>query len=88
MRVRQRAIGLNFIDIYFRNGLYKAEPPFIAGNEGAGEVTAVGPGVTGFHPGDRVGYYLPLGCCRGAQRRRRRAPSNCPTPSATSRRLC
>lgn len=62
LRVRQRAIGLNFIDIYFRNGLYKAEPPFIAGNEGAGEVTAVGPGVTGFHPGDRVGYYLPLGC--------------------------
>lgn len=63
LRVRQHAIGLNFIDTYFRSGLYKvAKMPFIVGNEGAGEVTAVGPGVTNFHVGDRVGYYLPLGC--------------------------
>lgn len=63
LRVKQHAIGLNFIDTYFRSGLYKAPHlPFIAGNEGAGEVTALGPGATGFKVGDRVAYYLPLGC--------------------------
>lgn len=62
VRIRQHAIGLNFIDTYFRSGLYKAPSlPFIAGNEGAGEVVSVGPGVTNFHPGDRVAYYLNLG---------------------------
>ncbi len=62
VRIRQHAIGLNFIDCYFRSGLYKAPiMPFIAGNEGAGEVISVGPGVTNFHPGDRVAYYSNLG---------------------------
>lgn len=62
VRIRQHAIGLNFIDTYFRSGLYKAPVmPFIAGNEGAGEVIAVGPGVTTFHPGDRVAYYFNFG---------------------------
>ena len=62
VRIRQHAVGLNFIDVYFRTGLYKAPGlPFIAGNEAAGEVVAVGPGVTHFHPGDRVAYYFNLG---------------------------
>ncbi|MCR6734278.1 MAG: quinone oxidoreductase [Afipia sp.] len=62
VRIRQHAIGLNFIDVYFRNGLYKAPSlPFIVGNEAAGEVVSVGPGVTNFHPGDRVAYYFNLG---------------------------
>ncbi len=62
VRIRQHAVGLNFIDVYFRTGLYKAPGlPFIAGNEAAGEVIAVGPGVTNFHPGDRVAYYFNLG---------------------------
>jgi NADPH2:quinone reductase len=62
VRIRQHAVGLNFIDVYYRTGLYKApELPFIAGNEAAGEVVAVGPGVTNFHPGDRVAYYFNLG---------------------------
>src|SRR5246127_5592887 len=62
VRIRQHAVGLNFIDVYFRTGLYKAPGlPFIAGNEAAGEVIAVGPGVTNFHPGDRVAYYYTLG---------------------------
>ncbi len=62
VRIRQHAVGLNFIDVYFRTGLYKAPGlPFIAGNEAAGEVLAVGPGVTNFHPGDRVAYYFNLG---------------------------
>jgi NADPH2:quinone reductase len=62
VRIKQHAIGVNFIDVYFRTGLYKAPTmPFIAGNEAAGEVVEVGPGVTGFHPGDRVAYYSAFG---------------------------
>ena len=60
--VRIEAAGVNFIDVYFRTGLYKAPAlPFIAGNEASGEVLSVGPGVTNFHPGDRVAYYFNLG---------------------------
>ncbi len=56
-RVRQTAIGLNFIDVYFRTGLYKAPGlPFTPGQEGAGIVDAVGPGVTEISVGDRVAY--------------------------------
>ncbi|OQW57078.1 MAG: quinone oxidoreductase [Proteobacteria bacterium SG_bin9] len=62
VRLRQHAIGLNYIDTYFRTGLYKAPSlPFIAGNEASGEVVSVGPGVTNFHPGDRAAYYFNLG---------------------------
>jgi NADPH2:quinone reductase len=50
---------LNFIDTYYRTGLYKApELPFVVGNEASGEVVSAGPGVTNFHPGDRVAYYF------------------------------
>jgi NADPH2:quinone reductase len=62
LRMKQNAIGLNFIDTYYRTGLYKAPAmPFSPGNEAAGVVTAVGPGVSGFKAGDRVAYYGPLG---------------------------
>lgn len=62
VHVRNRAIGLNFVDIYFRSGDY-APPalPFIPGNEGAGEIVAVGAGVTEFAAGDRVAYVETLG---------------------------
>lgn len=61
--VQNRAIGLNFIDTYFRTGLYPApQMPFVPGNEGAGEVVSVGPNVTEFKPGDRVAYIAGLGC--------------------------
>ncbi|MBO9621552.1 MAG: quinone oxidoreductase [Sphingomonas sp.] len=57
VRVRNRAIGVNFIDIYHRTGAYPvAGLPFTPGKEGAGEVVALGPGVSGFAPGDRVAY--------------------------------
>ena len=59
--VRNHAIGLNFIDVYFRTGLYPAQLPFVPGNEGAGEVIAIGEGVTEFKPGDRVAYNGPIG---------------------------
>jgi NADPH2:quinone reductase len=55
-RVRQTAIGLNFIDTYQRSGLYPMALPFVGGNEGAGVVTAVGEGVTEVKVGDRVCY--------------------------------
>ena len=59
--VRNEAIGLNFIDTYFRAGRYPATLPFVPGNEGAGTIKAIGPGVAGFAVGDRVGYTDPLG---------------------------
>jgi len=60
--VRIEASGVNFIDIYFRTGLYKADPPIALGMEAAGIVEAIGPGVTEAEPGDRVAYTM----CRGS----------------------
>jgi NADPH:quinone reductase len=54
--VRIHAIGLNFIDVYFRKGLYKAALPFTPGMEAAGIVDSVGDGVDAVKPGDRVAY--------------------------------
>jgi NADPH2:quinone reductase len=61
VRIKQHAIGVNYIDIYIRSGMYPNQTPFTLGNEGAGEVVAVGDGVTGFKPGDRVAYAGGLG---------------------------
>jgi NADPH2:quinone reductase len=56
-RVRQTAIGVNFIDVYFRRGIYKTSHfPFVPGQEAAGIVEAIGPGVTEVAVGDRVAY--------------------------------
>jgi NADPH2:quinone reductase len=54
--LEQTAVGLNFIDTYQRSGLYPMSLPFVGGNEGAGVVKAVGPGVADFKPGDRACY--------------------------------
>jgi NADPH:quinone reductase len=59
--IKHHAVGVNYIDIYQRSGLYKMPLPFVPGSEGAGEVTAVGPGVTEFKVGDRVAYAGALG---------------------------
>jgi NADPH2:quinone reductase len=65
IRIKQHACGINYIDTYFRSGLSPPPPPqslpFVAGNEGAGEVVAVGSGVTEIKVGDRVGYTSALG---------------------------
>jgi NADPH2:quinone reductase len=55
-RVRVAAAGVNFIDVYFRTGLYPRPLPFVAGLEGAGRVEAVGPGVADLAAGDRVAW--------------------------------
>ncbi len=58
-RVAHRAIGVNFIDVYHRTGLYPLTLPSGLGGEGSGIVTAVGAGVTHVKPGDRVAYTAP-----------------------------
>ncbi len=61
-RVRHHAIGVNYLDVYYRSGFYPSPPrPFTPGNEGAGEVVTVGKGVKDFRPGDRVAYASTLG---------------------------
>lgn len=59
--VEVSAAGLNFIDTYHRSGLYPMDLPFTPGIEGAGKVLAVGEGVNGYSPGDRVGWVNALG---------------------------
>lgn len=61
VRIAQRAVGLNFIDVYHRTGAYPLPLPFVPGVEGAGVVEAVGDDVTGFTIGDRVAYAGPIG---------------------------
>jgi NADPH2:quinone reductase len=61
VRLKQHAVGVNFVDVYQRSGLYKMPTPFVAGSEGAGEVVAVGPGVTDFKVGDRGAYAGAMG---------------------------
>ena len=56
VRIRHHAIGLNFIDVYQRTGLYPLPMPLTLGMEGAGEIEAVGEGVTHLKPGDRAAY--------------------------------
>eukprot|EP00250_Pteridium_aquilinum_P020710 c24912_g4_i1 orf=427-1515(-) len=56
VRVKNSAIGINYIDVYFRTGIYKTQLPFTPGVEAAGVITAVGPGLTGRKVGDRVAY--------------------------------
>ena len=62
VRLKHHAIGVNFLDVYFRTGLYPAPSmPFTPGNEGAGEVLAIGSDVQEFKVGDRVAYATALG---------------------------
>ncbi len=63
IRLRQTAVGLNFIDVYHRSGTYPWPQPadLIVGSEGAGRVEAIGEGVTGLNVGDRVAYTQPMG---------------------------
>jgi NADPH:quinone reductase len=72
IRLRQTAIGLNFIDVYKRTGLYPVGMPGVLGEEGAGVVEAVGGGVDGLRVGDRVVY----NGLTGAYATRRNAPAD------------
>lgn len=83
VRIRQRAIGLNFIDTYQRSGLYKlANLPAVLGMEGAGDVIEVGEGVEAFRAGDRVAYGTELGGY--AEERNIRADRLVPLPQSIS----
>ena len=59
--IKVAASGVNFIDIYFRSGLYKAPFPIILGNEGSGTVESIAPDVTDVAPGDRVAWAMSRG---------------------------
>ena len=59
--VRLEAIGVNFIDVYHRTGLYPVPPPFHPGMEGAGVVEVIGRGVSEVKVGDRVAYAMSIG---------------------------
>lgn len=59
--VKVAVSGVNYIDIYFRKGVYPAPPPVVLGSEGAGTVEAIGPDVKNVAPGDRVAYAMPRG---------------------------
>jgi NADPH2:quinone reductase len=61
VKIKQEAVGLNFIDVYHRTGLYKQELPFTPGVEGAGTVESVGAAVANVKKGDRVAYAGPIG---------------------------
>jgi NADPH:quinone reductase len=62
VRIRHHAIGINYLDVYYRSGVYPSpNRPFTPGNEGAGEIIAFGKGVKGFKLGDRVAYVGALG---------------------------
>lgn len=62
VRIRHTAVGVNYIDVYFRTGLYPSPPfPFTPGMEAAGVVEAVGEGVSDLKEGDRVAYAMVLG---------------------------
>lgn len=63
--VQLDAVGVNFIDIYQRMGLYPLPLPFTPGNEGAGTVLEIGPGVTEVAPGDKVAYCGAIGSYAG-----------------------
>ncbi|CDG81642.1 quinone oxidoreductase family protein [Janthinobacterium agaricidamnosum] len=71
-RIRHEAIGLNFIDVYFRTGLYPQPLPGGLGVEGAGIVEAIGDGVTEVKPGDRVAYAVRI---NGAYAQARNIPA-------------
>lgn len=83
IRIRHHAVGLNFIDIYQRSGVYPMALPAALGMEAAGVIEAVGPGVTHLQPGDRAAYASsPPGAYCAA--RVMRADQVCPLPDGIS----
>lgn len=85
IRIRHEAIGLNFIDVYQRTGLYPLDLPHALGMEAAGVVQAVGEGVTHLNPGDRAAYAaMPPGAY--ASERVMPAAQVCPLPDGVSSR--
>ena len=84
IRIRHKAIGLNFIDVYQRTGLYPLPMPLTLGMEGAGVVEAVGEGVTHLKAGDRAAYASnpPGSLLRAARDAGQERRASCPTRSS------
>ena len=83
IRIRHEAVGLNFIDVYQRSGLYPLEMPHALGMEAAGVIEAVGEGVTHLKPGDRAAYAaMPPGAY--CEARVMPAAQVCPVPDGIS----
>ena len=61
VRLKIEAAGVNFVDIYYRRGLYSQDTPFTPGMEAAGIVDSIGAGVQNFKPGDRGAYAMQIG---------------------------
>ena len=81
VRIKATAVGLNFIEVYQRTGLYPLQLPSGLGGEGTGVIEAIGPGVTGFKVGDRVGTFGPIGSyatARNVPAARSKAPTGWP----------
>ena len=76
--LRQTAIGLNYLDVYFRKGEFPRATPFVPGHEGAGVIEALGEGVTDLRVGQRVAYHLVMGAY--AERRNLSAERLVPLP--------
>ena len=89
VQVEVAAVGVNFIDVYQRQGVYPLTTPFVSCSEGAGTVTAVGAGVAGWEPGQRVGVGWNGGYCGYCDHCRRGdqgQPSPLPAPIAEAAR--
>src|SRR5260370_8259685 len=80
VKIRHTAIGLNFIDVYTRSGLYQTPMPNAVGREAAGVIIEVGPKVKGFKKGDRVAYCGVLGAYCQERLMRLHHPLHVPTP--------
>ena len=90
--MRIEAIGLNYIDTYYRTGLYPQPLPYVPGLEGAGVVTALGSGVSGLREGDRVAWANAPGSYAetvgGARRRPGQGPRRASRPRRPRRSCC
>lgn len=83
MLIQAEAIGVNFVDTYFRSGLYPHELPFVLGAEVAGIVAAVGDGVESLHIGDRVACADAIGAYANTALRQSISLRGYPTASAS-----
>ena len=84
IRLKQTAVGLNYVDVYHRKGEYPLPLPFVPGMNAAGTVESVGNGVAHLKPGDRVAYPMEIGAYAEMRLIAADRVSSCRTPSLTA----